>query len=869
NKPKLPCPYCFSLNTSNNGTGKNLNDPRTYCNTCKWSYSTQIAENFAYAFQNKKGKINESVNSNIGVTKKTSDPDINKVLNSSPEEKFTNLNQSKLTKEQIALVISGESSFPITKYIFVYFTGIKRGLSVKKIEIINCVFLDNKLDILALAETWRDDIDNLNTNYWIAARLLSKQVKKRYSNSEDILILAQKSIYPQIIPSITDFGICIKINDTLLIFIYKLPAGFDVLALGDYNLKNSVAYEQIVLEQHAELGLYETKLAPFTYKHGSKTSTPDKCFSNFNVSPVVIEIEGINHKLIKVQVGRVAAQLETNYNINLLKNAGTLREVRKRIETLTIKNEYFLNTLSIDEKLNLLHKILLKAARTLQIRKHVQRVSHNPILSHLKRLRKRKSANKDAQSVQLLRKEIRRLSRKLKRLGVEEGKVKHINLQPYELHKLICASSTKRKISERQMKFAELLFNEEELVPVSETKKKIEKFYLSINKKKTQNLLDEIKNLKLGKSVCLSGIRNELIKAFPMNFIGHLSVLFNQIIFEKKVPMAWKCHRIKLIRKEMKSYRLIALIEETRKFFEKCIQRKLSFRLSTRQTGFRERHSLIDNALGVDHLFRKGAGELICVSLDIKASRGIPQGSVLSPNLYNVFIDDLLLYIPQGLRKNLFIYADDIFLVGTTYELNQQKCFYNANKRCQIVVNGSPIEKQSPMHYLGYYFNLKGTDTNSSIKETRKKSLKAAIIMKNGLIKKVGVGNSEYYRLLLKGYVTFIRPHLDHTISLLDANKTYNTYGKYAYITRIIPMKLLKDLKNDFLIDNITLLKQITSLGFYDLNNIRYNDFKRLLNIIKEEKFIHIQDIVAFFYCPKPKSSYGMLLLSHTNLNTI
>ncbi|TBT96656.1 hypothetical protein CWI39_3516p0010, partial [Hamiltosporidium magnivora] len=167
-------------------------------------------------------------------------------------------------------------------------------------------------------------------------------------------------------------------------------------------------------------------------------------------------------------------------------------------------------------------------------------VSHNPILSHLKRLRRSKSANKDAHSVQLLRKEIRRLSKKLKRLGVEEGK---------------------GKISERQMKFAELLFNEEELVPVSETKKKIEKFYLGIT---IVELLDEIRNLKLGKSGGLSGIRNELIKACPMNFIGHLSVLFNQIILEKKVPMAWKCHRIRLIRKEKKSYRLIALIEETR-----------------------------------------------------------------------------------------------------------------------------------------------------------------------------------------------------------------------------------------------------------------------------------------------------------------
>ncbi|TBU13250.1 hypothetical protein CWI38_0489p0030 [Hamiltosporidium tvaerminnensis] len=74
-----------------------------------------------------------------------------------------------------------------------------------------------------------------------------------------------------------------------------------------------------------------------------------------------------------------------------------------------------------------------------------------------------------------------------------------------------------------------------------------------------------------------------------------------------------------------------------------------------------------------------------------------------------------------------------------------------------------------------------------------------------------------------------------------------NTYEKYTYDTRIIPMKLLKDLKNSFLKDNRTLLEQITPLRFYDFKNIRYNDFTRLLKILKEEKFIQLQDIVAFF----------------------
>ncbi|KAK1349497.1 hypothetical protein LUQ84_001158 [Hamiltosporidium tvaerminnensis] len=212
NKPKLPCPYCFSLNTSNNGTEKNLNDPRTYCNTCKWSYSTQIAENFAYAFQNKKGKINESVNLEIGVTKKTSDSDITKIVIFSPEEGFTNPNQSKLTKEQIALVISDESPFPITKYIFVYFTGIKRNrtrlykLSLQSINrnvaryIINLDFIrESAIEVICkdkykskivtlfegLPATYLKNSPEINEQKHLDVSALKERMKKIYQRKEN------------------------------------------------------------------------------------------------------------------------------------------------------------------------------------------------------------------------------------------------------------------------------------------------------------------------------------------------------------------------------------------------------------------------------------------------------------------------------------------------------------------------------------------------------------------------------------------------------------------------------------------------------------------------------------------------------------
>ncbi|TBT97864.1 hypothetical protein CWI36_2672p0010 [Hamiltosporidium magnivora] len=188
------------------------------------SYSTQILGNFAYAFQNKKGEINESVNSEIGVTKKTSNSDTNKVVNSSPEkvicidkykskivtlfevlpatylknspeindqkhldvsalkERMKKIYQRKENKnlrlKRFAECLNKLDGEELLEFLISANIMAKR-LSVKKIEIINRVLMDNKLDILALAETWRDDIDNLNTNYRLVARLLSKQVKKR------------------------------------------------------------------------------------------------------------------------------------------------------------------------------------------------------------------------------------------------------------------------------------------------------------------------------------------------------------------------------------------------------------------------------------------------------------------------------------------------------------------------------------------------------------------------------------------------------------------------------------------------------------------------------------------------------------------
>ena len=182
-------------------------------------------------------------------------------------------------------------------------------------------------------------------------------------------------------------------------------------------------------------------------------------------------------------------------------------------------------------------------------------------------------------------------------------------------------------------------------------------------------------------------------------------------------------------------------------------------------------------------------------------NNGTPQGSPLSPTLFNFLIDDILRNTQLPPMTHMYAYADDLVIVSTKNSIrNCQKslnslktttdtlglkfsttktkamCFQRNTPMSQLMLGGEAIEWVSEFKYLGVVID-KNLSFNSHMKYTTKKVQSRLNAMRaiSGL---PGGANS---KVLKKVYQATVRPILDYgCVAVAFAPKT--TYEKLEKI---------------------------------------------------------------------------------------
>jgi hypothetical protein len=186
-------------------------------------------------------------------------------------------------------------------------------------------------------------------------------------------------------------------------------------------------------------------------------------------------------------------------------------------------------------------------------------------------------------------------------------------------------------------------------------------------------------------------------------------------------------------------------------------------------------------------------------SREIRNNRGLLQGSVLSPILFNFYINSLLEQLGHhegitihGIHRNHLAYADDIILMSKSMDnlqrliktceiwsrqyqmtFNVQKCEHLSAGSDLVAMLGQPIPRKRKVKYLGMTFKASdkgmGLDWKTSLLERSKKAKVVTEILGDAGMNLGGFSVEASLRL----YKCFIEPALTYGLQIAPLPREY------------------------------------------------------------------------------------------------
>lgn len=575
---------------------------------------------------------------------------------------------------------------------------------------------------------------------------------------------------------------------------------------------------------------------------------------NAEVQPYDQDIS--DHRMIVTTIrDHINSEEKPMYAFARLKDDNTSKRVKEKLATMTDRmlREVTPEVLSINDLYDLFENVITMSISQLKRRNDNSRMMMPTEIRRLitQRNRLRRNTERNIDELRALRAVIKREIRKFKSSSYPRPRenIDTISGNCYEVAKIMKRSTnnvTKTKLTREEMKitlansYPDRVGEPYNIDSCDLSTPDIER----IDKVELEELELQIKMMCNGKSTGPSFINAELLKILPRNTLYILKVLFDKILMEKTIPEKWKLIRLALIPKGNNEFRPIGIMNQARKLFEKIflarIENKLRF--CSQQGGFVKGLGTQNHALIMDGMLRRSNGKAAVITIDIRKAYdtvdrlllyaklknrfslstahieilyellenntvevvqgtmrehkhlglGLPQGCVLSPVLFNAFIDDLIDYIRPGDRQSILIYADDIAIAHSNtesiysmiegiekhsydnnYRLNPGKCHLMTRNPAQFMIYGAEIARTNVIKYLGYMYNLKGLDMESNIQIIRAKIFGRAAMLKRFVTSSniINPRHANIPRTLQQVYKTYCRPLIDYPLALMCSFK--------------------------------------------------------------------------------------------------